>query len=104
MDSLIVDSMTRPTIPHHHSQTGGSPEVQTLDQKKKSSTISRTESYRRARGTEDDKPKVEDVGEDEDEDKADKDKKKKKTIKVIKIVLIIHLYARMQTLISRQHL
>ena len=28
------------------------------------------------------KPKVEDVGEDEDEDKADKDKKKKKTIKV----------------------
>ena len=32
---------------------------------------------------EDDKPKVEDVGEDEDEDKADKDKKKKKTIKVI---------------------
>merc|ERR1711997_1383217 len=30
---------------------------------------------------EDDKPKVEDVGEDEDEDKADKDKKKKKTIK-----------------------
>lgn len=29
----------------------------------------------------DDKPKVEDVGEDEDEDKADKDKKKKKTIK-----------------------
>merc|ERR1711863_227538 len=28
-----------------------------------------------------DKPKVEDVGEDEDEDKADKDKKKKKTIK-----------------------
>merc|ERR1719266_2168953 len=27
------------------------------------------------------KPKVEDVGEDEDEDKADKDKKKKKTIK-----------------------
>merc|ERR1711963_546639 len=31
---------------------------------------------------EDDKPKVEDVGEDEDEDKADKDKKKKKTVKV----------------------
>lgn len=31
---------------------------------------------------EEDKPKVEDVGEDEDEDKADKDKKKKKTIKV----------------------
>merc|ERR1711974_455300 len=30
---------------------------------------------------EDDKPKVEDVGEDEDEDKADKDKKKKKTVK-----------------------
>merc|ERR1711974_547510 len=30
---------------------------------------------------EDDKPKVEDVGEDEDEDKADKDKKKKKKIK-----------------------
>merc|ERR1712107_476157 len=30
---------------------------------------------------EDDKPKVEDVGEDEDEDKADKDKKKKKTAK-----------------------
>merc|ERR1712161_179608 len=30
---------------------------------------------------EEDKPKVEDVGEDEDEDKADKDKKKKKTIK-----------------------
>merc|ERR1712018_779560 len=30
---------------------------------------------------EDDKPKVEDVGEDEDEDKADEDKKKKKTIK-----------------------
>merc|ERR1711990_835057 len=30
---------------------------------------------------EDDKPKVEDVGEDEDEDKADKDKKKKKAIK-----------------------
>merc|ERR1712018_520957 len=29
----------------------------------------------------DDKPKVEDVGEDEDEDKADKDGKKKKTIK-----------------------
>jgi len=29
----------------------------------------------------DDKPKVEDVGEDEDEDKADKDKKKKKTVK-----------------------
>merc|ERR1712111_312569 len=28
-----------------------------------------------------DKPKIEDVGEDEDEDKADKDKKKKKTIK-----------------------
>ena len=33
---------------------------------------------------EEDKPKVEDVGEDEDEDKADKDKKKKKTIKVCK--------------------
>merc|ERR1712170_103600 len=30
---------------------------------------------------EDDKPKVEDVGEDEDEDKAEKDKKKKKTVK-----------------------
>merc|ERR1712025_209924 len=30
---------------------------------------------------EDDKPKVEDVGEDEDEDKADKDKKRKKKIK-----------------------
>ena len=58
MDSLMVDSMTRPTTPHHHSQTGSSPEVQTLDQRKKSSTISRTESYRRARGTEDDKPEV----------------------------------------------
>ena len=34
---------------------------------------------------EEDKPKVEDVGEDEDEDKADKDKKKKKTIKVCKV-------------------
>ena len=34
---------------------------------------------------EEDKPKVEDVGEDEDEDKADKDKKKKKTIKVWKV-------------------
>merc|ERR1711971_607022 len=32
---------------------------------------------------EEDKPKVEDVGEDEDEDKADKDKKKKKTIKLL---------------------
>ena len=35
---------------------------------------------------EEDKPKVEDVGEDEDEDKADKDKKKKKTIKVCTII------------------
>merc|ERR1712079_341061 len=32
-------------------------------------------------GDDADKPKVEDVGEDEDEDKVDKDKKKKKTIK-----------------------
>lgn len=32
-------------------------------------------------GGEDDKPKIEDVGEDEEEDKEKKDKKKKKTIK-----------------------
>ena len=39
-------------------QTGSSPDSQPSDQRKKSSTISRTESYRRARGTEDDRPKV----------------------------------------------
>ena len=58
MNSLIVDSMTRPTTPHHPSQTGSSPDSQPSDQRKKSSTISRTESYRRARGTEDDRPKI----------------------------------------------
>merc|ERR1711893_197454 len=44
---------------------------------------------------EDDKPKVEDVGEDEDEDKADKDKKKKKTVKVrefTKLLFFIWFY------------
>ena len=58
MNSLIVDSMTRPTTPHHPPQTGSIPDGQPSDQRKKSSTISRTESYRRARGTEDDRPKI----------------------------------------------
>ena len=58
LNSLIVDHMSRPTTPHHPSQTGSSPDSQPSDQRKKSSTISRTESYRRARGTEDDRPKI----------------------------------------------
>ena len=58
MNSLIVDSMTRPTTPHHPPQTGSIPDGQPSDQRKKSSTISRTESYRRARGTEDDRPRI----------------------------------------------
>ena len=57
LNSMIVDHMTRPTTPHHPSQTGSRPDSQPSDQRKKSSTISRTESYRRARGTEDDRPK-----------------------------------------------
>ena len=58
MNSLIVDSMIRPTTPHHPPQTGSIPDGQPSDQRKKSSTIGRTESYRRARGTEDDRPKI----------------------------------------------
>ena len=50
MDSLIVESISRPTTP------GVTPT--TTEPRKKVSSISRTESYRRARGTEEERPRV----------------------------------------------
>merc|ERR1712062_740691 len=50
MDSLIVESISRPTTP------GLTPS--TAEPRKKNSSISRTESYRRARGPEEERPRV----------------------------------------------
>ena len=48
MNSLIVESISRPTTPAPHN----------TETKKKVSSISRTDSYRRARGTEEERPRV----------------------------------------------
>ena len=62
MDNLIIDSMSRPTTPHHPNQylqqtvTPNNPHAP--DNRRKVSSISRTESYRKARGTEEERPKV----------------------------------------------
>ena len=52
MDSLIVESISRPTTP------GPALTPSTSEPRKKVSSISRTESYRRARGTEEERPRV----------------------------------------------
>jgi len=52
MNSLIVDSLSRPTTPHVPRESVSTPINPSSDYRlKKSSSISRTESYRRARGT-----------------------------------------------------
>ena len=61
MDNLIIDSMSRPTTPHHPNhvpQQLVTPTNPVPDGRRKVSSISRTESYRKARGTEDERPKV----------------------------------------------
>ena len=51
---------------------------------------------------EDNKPKVEDVGEDEDEDKGGKDKKKKKIkVKIQRSVISLYSYSQYDKKILR---
>merc|ERR1719150_3531635 len=65
-----------------HSQFIGYP-IKLLVEKERDKEVSDDEAEEKMDDDKegDEKPKIEDVGEDEDEDKADKDKKKKKTIK-----------------------